>query len=110
MDKYIYDNSELIKVSVFDNISFKNINDTLIIEALKLGNEKDTEGKFMLEETEVDLKYDLREFVSDKAIEELDKELENEFVDFMDSDKRVFRIFEVLDFLTAPEEFIEIEN
>ncbi|EGT3604703.1 MAG: hypothetical protein E6682_15350 [Clostridium perfringens] len=110
MDKYIYDNSELIKVSVFDNISFKNINDTLIIEALKLGNEKDTEGKFMLEETEVDLKYDLREFVSDKAIEELVKELENEFVDFMDSDKRVFRIFEVLDFLTAPEEFIEIEN
>ena len=64
----------------------------------------------MLEETEVDLKYDLREFVSDKAIEELVKELENEFVDFMDSDKRVFRIFEVLDFLTAPEEFIEIEN
>lgn len=110
MDKYIYDNSELIKVSVFDNISFKNINDTLIIEALKLGNEKDTEGKFMLEETEVDLKYDLREFVSDKAIEELVKDLENEFVDFMDSDKRVFRIFEVLDFLTAPEEFIEIEN
>ena len=110
MDKYIYDNSELIKVSVFDNISFKNINDTLIIEALKLGNEKDTEGKFMLEETEVDLKYDLREFVSDKAIEELVKELENEFVDFMDSNKRVFRIFEVLDFLTAPEEFIEIEN
>lgn len=106
MDKYIYDNSDLIKISSFDSISFKFSENNLTIEALKISNDKYIEGKLILSEVDEELKYSLEEYVNkkdlDKSFEEITKELKKEFIDFMDSNKRVFKIFEVLDEITKP--------
>lgn len=104
MNKYIYDNSELIKINEFDSITFKcSSNDTLVIEVLKLGNEKNSQGELLLNKVAVGLKFPIGKYInngkSKKSAEELTKEIEGKFLEFIESDKKIFRIFDELEIL-----------
>lgn len=107
MNKYIYDNSELIKINEFDSITFKcSSNDTLVIEVLKLGNEKNSQGELLLNKVTVGLKFPIGKYInngkSKKSAKELTKEIEGKFLEFIESDKKIFRIFDELEILINP--------
>ncbi|EGT4140852.1 hypothetical protein [Clostridium perfringens] len=107
MNKYIYDNSELIRINEFDSITFKCYsNDTLFIEVLKLGNEKNSQGELLLNEVATNLKFSIDKYVnsgkSKKSAKELTKEIEEKFLKFIESDKKIFRIFDELEILINP--------
>ncbi len=103
MNKYIYDNCDLIKISDFDSITFECVGTDLVIVALKVGNEKDDTGKLLLEEVDIDFKYTLENYINNgdikKNAEQLVEELFEEFINFIDSDKNVFRITDNLESL-----------
>ncbi|MBW4861905.1 hypothetical protein [Clostridium perfringens] len=115
MNKYIYDNCELIKVSDFDKISFTSTEDSIIIQVLKLSNEKNKFDKLIFNEIDLDLEYDLSAYLKDenscKSIKEITEELEECFVNFMDSsDERIFKIFNKIEKIATPIDPLSFAN
>lgn len=107
MCKYIYTGEELIKIDNFDYINLYLINNDLIIEVANVGelaDKSNSEKKFNLNVVDLDLKFNLDDYIdleNDKLKDGqiILKEVREKFINFINSNKNVFDIWENINYI-----------
>lgn len=106
MCKYIDTGDELIKIDNFDYINFYLNNNNLIIEVANIGDlvqKSNKEKMFDLNVIDLDLKFSLDEYVNLdeyihlEASQTILEKVREKFINFIDSDKKVFKVWENID-------------
>lgn len=107
MCKYIDTGDELIKIDNFDYINFYLNNNNLIIEVANIGElvqKSNKEKMFDLNVIDLDLKFNLDEYVNLDEYINLEssqiilEKVREEFINFIDSNKNVFKVWENIDY------------
>ncbi|MDU7069300.1 MAG: hypothetical protein E6343_15200 [Clostridium perfringens] len=107
MGNYIYTGEELIKIDNFDYINFYLTNNDLIIEVAnvrEMVEKSNVEKMFDLNVIDLDLKFSLDKYVNLdeyfnlEASQTILEKVREKFINFIDSDKKVFNIWENIEY------------